>query len=366
MIRVLQCVNDMHRAGLETMLMNYYRHIDRSLIQFDFLTHRPYRSDYDDEIEALGGQVYYAPRLYPRNYPDYFKWMDKFFSEHSEYTIMHSHIDSMSFLPLSAGKKAKIPYRIAHSHNTSIDKDYKYLLKQLFRGGINSVSTNRLACGTEAGKFLFGNKSFDIIPNAVDSEHFIYSFETRRKKRKELGINNELVVGHVGRLSYQKNHKFLIKIFDELVRLKSDALLLLIGVGEKEAEIRAQVKSLGLENKVLFLGNRSDVSELYQAMDVFVLPSLFEGVPVVGIEAQFADLPCIFSDNVPDEVKFNPKTSFMSLNLSPSDWADAIISIQASDVRNPLNNTDSRYEITNSVHLLQDYYLKLDKEEKHG
>ena len=133
MIRVLQLVNDMHRAGLETMLMNYYRNIDRTKIQFDFLTHRPDKSDYDDEILSLGGKVYYAPRLYPQNYPAYFKYMNKFFAEHPEYQIVHSHIDSMSYLPLLAAKKAGVPIRIAHSHYTSIDKDFKYILNQYFR-----------------------------------------------------------------------------------------------------------------------------------------------------------------------------------------------------------------------------------------
>ena len=208
MIRILQCVNDMHRAGLETMLMNYYRNIDRTKIQFDFLTHRPYRSDYDDEIERMGGKVYYAPRLYPQNYPAYFKWMKNFFKEHQEYKIVHSHIDTMSYLPLLAAKKAGVPIRIAHSHNTSLDRDFKYPLKQYFRFRINSVCTHRLACGEEAGKFLFWNRNFKVIPNAIDAEKFYFNEELIYKKRKELGIKSEFVIGHVGRLSYQKNHKF--------------------------------------------------------------------------------------------------------------------------------------------------------------
>ena len=213
MIRILQCVNDMHRAGLETMLMNYYRNIDRTKIQFDFLPHRPYRSDYDDEIEKMGGKVYYAPRLYPQNYPNYFKWMKNFFKEHPEYKIVHSHIDTMSYLPLLAAKKAGVPIRIAHSHNTSLDRDFKYLLKQYFRLKINSVCTHRLACGEEAGKFLFGNRSFKVIPNAIDAEKFYFNEELRNKKREELGIKSEFVIGHVGRLCYQKTDKFLIEIF---------------------------------------------------------------------------------------------------------------------------------------------------------
>lgn len=225
MIRVLQCVNDMHRAGLETMLMNYYRNIDRSKIQFDFLTHRPHKSDYDDEILSLGGKVYYAPRLYPQNYPKYFKWMEQFFKEHPEYKIVHSHIDAMSYLPLKAAKKAGIPVRIAHSHNTSIDKDFKYILKQYFRSRINSVTTDFCACGEEAGKFLFGDVRYTIIPNAINISKFLFDPEIRRKKREELNIKNEFVIGHVGRLSYQKNHKFLVQIFKEFVSQNPDSVL---------------------------------------------------------------------------------------------------------------------------------------------
>ena len=186
----------MHRAGLETMLMNYYRNIDRTKIQFDFLTHRPYKSDYDDEILSLGGRMYYAPRLYPQNYIQYFRWMDKFFEEHLEYQIMHSHIDSMSYLPLLAAKRANVPVRIAHSHNTSIDRDLKYPLKQLFRTRITKVANEYCACGEEAGKFLFGNRDFKVIPNAIETERFIYKEEVRKRVRKELHFTDEFVVGH--------------------------------------------------------------------------------------------------------------------------------------------------------------------------
>ncbi|WP_392452218.1 glycosyltransferase family 1 protein [Streptococcus parasuis] len=360
MIRILQCVNDMHRAGLETMLMNYYRNIDRTKIQFDFLTHRPYRSDYDDEIEKMGGKVYYAPRLYPQNYPNYFKWMKNFFKEHPEYKIVHSHIDTMSYLPLLAAKKAGVPIRIAHSHNTSLDRDFKYLLKQYFRLKINSVCTHRLACGEEAGKFLFGNRSFKVIPNAIDAEKFYFNKELRDRKRKELGLDGKFVVGHVGRLSYQKNHKFLIEIFNELLKKESESLLLLVGVGEKEKELKNQVENLGIEDKVYFLENRTDVNELYQAMDVFVMPSFFEGIPVVGVEAQFADLPCIFSDRVPKEVKFNFKTIFVKLNSSTKNWIEAIEENKKAvrDLeRNSLYN--SKYNIKVSYGILEEVYLSL-------
>ena len=358
MIRVLQCVNDMHRAGLETMLMNYYRNIDRTRIQFDFLTHRPNQSDYDDEILSLGGKVYYAPRLYPQNYPAYFKWMADFFKEHPEYKIVHSHIDSMSYLPLLAAKKAGVPVRIAHSHNTAIDKDFKYPLKQYFRFKINSVCNERLACGQEAGKFLFGNKDFKVIPNAIDAEKFYFDKEIRGKKRAELGITDEFVVGHVGRISYQKNHKFLIEIFNELLRIEPNSILLLVGVGEKEEEIRKQIHKLGIDEKIRFLGNRSDVNELYQAMDVFVMPSFFEGIPVVGVEAQFADLPCVFSDKVPHQVGFKQNIEFLPLSQSAYGWADIVLKYKnykrTLDIE-LISNSDFNIEIAYKI--LEDYYF---------
>lgn len=364
MIRVLQVVNNMHRAGLETMLMNYYRHMDRDKIQFDFLTHRPERDDYDDEIESLGGKVYYAPRLYPQNYPAYFKYMSNFFHEHSEYEIMHSHIDAMSYLPLKAAKKAGVPIRIAHSHNTSIDRDFKLPLKLYYRSKIMSVANYYCACGKEAGEFLFPNKEFTFIPNAIEPDKFLFNKEVRNKKRSELGVNDQLVVGHVGRLSYQKNHKFLIDIFNELLKMNQKAVLLLVGVGEKKEEIKKQIEELGIQNKVMFLGNRSDVNELYQAMDVFVLPSLFEGIPVVGIEAQFAGLPCVFSDKVPREVDFSGDCKFVGLNKDVSEWTCAIIENIENKNRNVDLAQDSIYNIENSYTVLEKLYLGLNKKIK--
>ena len=190
----------MHRAGLETMLMNYYRHIDREKIQFDFLVHRQGRADYDDEIESMGGRIYVAPRLYPQNYCAYFRYMKQFFRDHPEYKVMHSHIDAMSFLPLLAGKLSGVPVRIAHSHSASIDRDMKYLIKQGFRLLLPSVATHFFACGKKAGKFLFRGKPFQMIPNAIDASRFLYDPEMRGKKRRELELEgrrglNEVVPG---------------------------------------------------------------------------------------------------------------------------------------------------------------------------
>lgn len=358
MIRILHVVNDMHRAGLETMLMNYYRNIDRNIIQFDFLTHRPYKSDYDDEIISMGGKVFYAPRLYPQNYHKYFKWMKVFFKEHPEYKIIHSHIDSMSFLPLLAAKKAGIPIRIAHSHNTSIDFDYKFFLKEFFRIMINKVANYRFACGDDAGRYLFRGKEFKYVPNAIDISKFIYNDDIRTKKREELGIKNQFVLGHIGRLSYQKNHKFLINVYKNFVKLFPKSLLILVGTGENENKIKKQIKKYGIEQNVLMLGNRADVNELYQAFDVFVLPSLFEGIPVVGIEAQCAGLPCIFSHKVPKQVKFTDQVEFIP--LSKKLWCKKIVKF-LSVTRNHVDMSNSDYNINIACNKLQNIYIELYK-----
>lgn len=358
MIRVLQCVNNMHRAGLETMLMNYYRNIDRTRIQFDFLTHRPDRSDYDDEIEALGGKIYYAPRLYPQNYPKYFSYMKKFFQDHPEYEIMHSHIDSMSYLPLLAGKKAGVPIRIAHSHNTAIDFDFKYPMKQIFRSMLRGVATDFLACGEDAGKFLFHNKSFQVIPNAITVDAFLFNETLREKKRTEMQLNGRVVVGHVGRISYQKNHEFLLKIFLEILKLEPTAVLLLVGTGENQEKIQQMACDLNIAEHVRFLGNRSDVFELYQAMDVFLLPSRFEGLPVVGVEAQFSGLPCVFSDAVPKEAAFTDQCRFVELKCSAYEWARLVLQC-AKQERQAISAESSMYNIKNAHTMLENYYMEL-------
>lgn len=361
MLRILHCVNNMHRAGLETMLMNYYRNIDRTKIQFDFLMHREERSDYDDEIEALGGRIYRAPRLYPQNYPAYFRYMDNFFREHPEYKIVHSHIDAMSYLPLLAAKKANIPVRIAHSHSTGIDLDFKYPLKQYFRFRLCSVATHYFACGKEAGDFLFRGRDFTVIPNAVDPSRFQYNEAVREQKREELCLSNRFVIGHVGRMTYPKNHEFLLMLFSELIKKEPNAVLLLVGNGEKEKELKEMASHLGISDSVMFLGNRTDVHELYQAMDIFVLPSHFEGIPLVGIEAQFSGLPCIFSDRVPKEVCFSDSCRFRKLTDPISVWTENLLELVSKTDRNILVKS-SPFDIKIAVVDLQKYYEEMSRD----
>ncbi len=363
MIRILQVVNKMDRAGLETMLMNYYRNIDRAQVQFDFLTHREEDGAYDEEIKSLGGKVYHAPRLYPQNYPAYFKWMDKFFSEHPEYKIVHSHIDAMSAFPLYASKKNNIPVRIAHSHSSKLDKDFKLPIKYAALKFIPKVANVNYACGKVAGEFMYPSQKFRIINNAVDIEKFSFDQNKRKEIQQILDIENKYVVGHVGRYCYIKNQVFLLKIFKELLIEKPESVLLLVGKGEDEQKLRSFASELGIKEKVKFLIDRDDVDELYNAMDVFVMPSLFEGLPVVSVEAQANGLPCILSDNISEEAVLTSSVKMLSLNENAGLWANEIL---GTDIyRNPnatVQLVEKGYDIKIEAKKLEDWYGKLYRE----
>lgn len=362
MIRILQAVNDMQRAGLETMLMNYYRHMDRSQIQFDFLTHRPHRAAYDDEIEAMGGRVYYAPRLYPQNYIQYFQFMKKFYNEHPEYQIIHSHIDAMSAFPLYAAKKNEVPVRIAHSHNTRLDRDAKILIKYFAWKSVPKVATEYWACGDMAGRFMYGSSPFKVIRNAIDLKKFAYDPVMRIEVRKKLGLEGAFVIGHVGRYCPVKNQSFLLDVFKEIVEKKADARLLLIGIGEEEKTLREKAQTLGIGDKVTFLVNRSDVHELYQAMDVFVMPSLYEGLPVVCVEAQANGLPCLVSDRISREVLLTGNIRMKSLSDNVDSWADTILRSDTKRLDSAAEELrENGYDIEREARLLMEQYIELAK-----
>lgn len=360
MIRVLQCVNIMDRAGLENMLMNYYRNIDKNDIQFDFLTHRPNKGAYEDEIQNLGGKIYRAPRLYPQNYIAYFRWMSEFFREHPEYNIVHSHIDSMSFFPLLAAKKAGVDNRIAHSHSSKLDKDFKWPIKYMALKLLPTVSTCNCACGEVAGKFMFHNKKFRIIRNAIDLEKFSFDEDLRRKKRKELGLTGKFVIGHVGRYCYIKNQMFLLDIFKQIKQENKNAHLLLIGKGDDEKKIKNKIHILNLDNSVSLLIDREDVNQLYQVMDIFVMPSLFEGLPVVGIEAQANGLQCIVSDKISKEIILTDSIKVVNLKDGVNNWKEVIL--KTTPNRNPnafLQLKEKGYSVKTEVKSLADFYKSL-------
>lgn len=304
-IIVAQIMGKWVGGGVESVIMNYYRHLDHSKIQFDFIcdedsTRIPY-----DEIKKLGGRVFLVPRY--QNLPKYLKALEKLFKE-NQYRIVHSNINTLSVFPLYAAKKACVPIRISHSHSTSNPKEWKRnLIKNILRPFSKRYATDYFACSELAGRYLFGNKTFNrgevkIIHNAIDIDKFKFDEVARKKLRKELGIKDStIVIGHVGRFVQQKNHTFLVDVFNEYHKKNPDSKLLLVGSGPLEDEIKKKVERLGFKDSVLFLGQRDDINKLYSVMDVFCLPSLYEGLPVVGVESQAAGLPIIFSNGVSHE-----------------------------------------------------------------
>ena len=356
-IRVLQVVTHMNRGGLETMLMNYYRHVDRKKVQFDFLVHRQERAAYDDEIESLGGILYRLPRLVPWSW-SYLFALDQFFIDHPEYQIVHVHQDCLSSVILKAAKQHGVPVRIAHSHNSMQDKNLKYPIKLWYRQFIPKYATALFSCGKDAGEWMFGKHGFQILNNAIDCGAYSYSIERRDLLRAELSISeNTFVVGHVGRFSPQKNHDFLIDIFASIHEQRPDSVLLLVGDGELRSQIESKVRDLGLQKHVIFTGVRSDVADLMQAMDVFVFPSLYEGFGIVALEAQAAGLPCVTSDQVPSDCILTDLVTQIPLVASPDQWSEYILSCAQTR-----NNTYDQlcaagFDIVANAQFLEEFYL---------
>lgn len=363
-LRIAHIIGKWVGGGVEAVVMNYYRHIDHAKIQFDFIcdsdsTNIPY-----DEIEELGGKVILVSPY--QHIISYLKELKVILKE-GKYRIVHSHINALSVFPLYAAKKVGVPIRIAHSHSTTNKKEWKKnLLKQILRPFSKRYATDYICCSELAGRWLFGDKVYDngevyLLNNAIDLDKFAYDEDVRKAKRKELNISDDtLVIGHIGRFVAQKNHTFLIDIFNELHKQNKNSLLLLAGQGPLIDEIKNKVNDLNLTESVKFLGQRNDVNELYQAFDVFLLPSLYEGLPVVGVEAQAAGCLSILSDDMTKETKVLNSTKFISLNQNASFWANEILSSNKKFVRkNSINEmTNNNFNIKKEAKKIENKYLK--------
>lgn len=363
-IRILHVVTYMGRGGLETMIMNYYRYMDLSKVQFDFLVHRDFRADYDDEIESLGGRIYRLPQLIPWS-KSYNEALDCFFKSHPEYKIVHVHQDCLSGVILKAAQKQGVPVRIAHSHSSSQDKNLKYLIKLFYMGLIPRYATQLFACGKEAGDWMFRGAPYHIINNAVDTAKYTYSPEKRTQMRGQLGISRDaLVIGHVGRFDAVKNHTFLIDCFVQLKKQRDNAVLLLVGDGGLRQEIQEKVKACGLTDSVIFTGLRSDIPELMQVMDIFVFPSLYEGLGIAAIEAQAAGLPCLVSDGVPEECTKTDRVVHCALKDGPQKWAEQILQMCHTARQDTSEQiAQAGYDLKENALWLQNYYLEQWKKE---
>lgn len=369
-IRVAQIMGKWLGGGVESVVMNYYRHIDRNKVQFDFICDEDSKYIPREEIESLGGKIILIP---PYQKPFKYHKELKRVLKNGNYKIVHSHISTMSFFSLWAAKSAKVPVRIAHAHSTTNKQEKKKnLMKQVLRPFSKVFATDYFCCSELAGRWLFGNKTYDqgkvyLLNNAIDVDKFKYDEKIRKAKRKELKIKDkDLVIGHIGRFVQQKNHSFLIDIFNEVHKQNKNTVLLLAGEGPLKEEIENKVKELGLEKNVMFLGQRNDANELYQTMNAFVLPSLYEGLPVVGVEAQAAGLPCFFSTDMTKETKVLQTSKFISLTHTPQYWAKEMLK-----QLNSYTRVDTEKEITaNSFNIkievtkLEQQYNKLNNREE--
>lgn len=360
--RVLQVVTSMDRGGAETMIMNHYRAIDRTKIQFDFLVHRSHQGAYDNEIRQLGGRIYRAFPIRPWNYCKYFKFLNKFFNEHyADFIAVHSHIQENSGFPLKYAKKYGIKCRISHSHIADLGIDYKYPFRKYGKYYVNKYASEKFACGKDAGIFLYGKKSkFITFNNAIDSNKFKYNTEILIKTRAKLGIENKFVIGHIGRFCYQKNHTYIIDIFNELLKLKPNSTLVLVGDGPLRSGIEDKVNKLQIQNNVLFLGIRGDISDLMQAFDILLFPSLFEGLPVSIIEAQAAGLPCVLSDTIDNKTAITPNVSFISLSADIQKWVETLLSFQDFERKDTSEYIiNANYDIHRNATWLTNFYLNV-------
>ncbi len=377
-LRILQVLTIMNRGGAETMIMNYYRNIDRTKVQFDFLLHRQAEGFFDEEIKSLGGKIYRMPAISPKNYFRYKKTLFLFFEEHPEYEIVHSHLNALSSIILQVAKSKKIPVRIAHSHlavepfvlkkifvpNTDITATVKDSIQSLIRRRTRKYANHYFACGIKAGIWLYGKKNLDkvtIINNAIDSYKFTFNQKTREKVRSHFQIpDGTKVIGHVGRFNEQKNHFFLVEIFRELVKRKPSTQLMLIGDGNLKPKIENLTSKYSLKEKVKFLGLRNDIPDLLQAMDYLLFPSLYEGLPLTLIEAQAAGLKIIASSTIAKEVDLTDQIRFTSLNETAERWAQLMLE----DLEYPRNNNhqlivEGNYDINSNAKKLQQLYQKL-------
>ena len=356
-------------GGVESVIMNYYRHLDRSKVQFDFLCNTEKPVAYEEEIKELGGTIY---RVTARsiNRSKFKEDMNKFFLEHAqEYSTIWVNICSLANIDyLKYAKKFGIKYRIIHSHNSqNMDSKLRMLLHKANKCIISKYATDFWSCSEDSSKWFYSEKiiksnKYLLVNNAIDTEKFKFNDEIRRKYRKKMNLENKFVIGNVGRFHFQKNHEFLIDIFKEISKKQENAYLLLVGQGEEENKIKNKVESMNLKDKVAFLGIRNDVDSLLQAMDAFLFPSLFEGLPLALIETQANGINIYAaSEGIPTKAKMVDNFYFMSLKDSPEVWADKILENKnkARELENPKIIEKMGYSIEHESKRLQKYFERI-------
>lgn len=355
MIRVAQIVGNSKTGGVVSCVMNYYRNIDRSKIQFDFYTYGP--APIDKEIEALGGKVFYIPNLikFPIAVPKLIKQLKK-----NNYDIIHSHMTSLSVFPLFAGKCAKIPIRVCHSHSSTYKTEKTRIVKNLLRHFSTWYATDLMGCSYLAINWLYGKKAKKavLLPNAIDLNRFYYDYNRRTEMRGKFDLSNNFVIGHIGRFEYQKNHDFLLDVFADVKKQKAEAKLILCGVGSLMDHIRKRIEEKDLSNNVIIVEEIKNVENYYSLFDVFVLPSRYEGLPLVAVEAQAMGLKCLLSDQISQETSFSKDCEYLDIEDKDA-WVNKIIEVSNNyTVIEALPEIIARgYDIKKASSILENFYI---------
>lgn len=366
-LRVAHIIGKAVISGVDSVVMNYYRHIDRSRVQFDFFMDGYNKTLIDKEILDLGGRIIKL-EPYEKSMRTNMRQCRAAF-EKNGYRIVHSPLNTLSVFPLYAAYRAKVPVRIAHNHSTTSRGEFKRnMMKQMLRPFAKTFATHYAACAEYPARWLFGNTAVRdgkvrLIKNAVHTERFYPNLAGAERIRKEFGLENRFIVGHVGRFVFPKNHEFIVRVFAEAYRLNKNAALLLVGTGELKTDIRRLVKELGIEQAVFFAGLRRDIPDFLNAFDVFFLPSRYEGMPVVGIEAQAVGLPCLMSDAVPADTAITPLVSFFPLSAGTDEWAQKLLSYeQIPKTTYPEAIRNAGFDIVSAAENLCSWYEELQEQ----
>ena len=336
-IRILHVLGSTNLGGAESRIMDLYRHIDRSRVQFDFLVHTTQEGYFDKEISKLGGRIFRVPRFRLYNYFAYHKACKVFFEQNHDYKVVQGHMTSTASIYLPIAKKKGIPVTIAHARSAGVDKGIKGIVTGWLRKKLYKKADYLFTCSEIAALAVFGKKAVAdertvFIPNAIECDRFLYDEEKRENLRKQLGFEGKYVIGHVGRFHYAKNHEYLLKVFSEIVkRGDKDYMLLLLGEGGGMENAKSLAKELGIEDKVCFAGNKDNVYDYYQVMDYFVYPSRYEGLPGTVVEAQAAGLKCLISDSICKEVCVTDLVHAMNIEAPAQKWAEYVVNTQEYD-----------------------------------
>ncbi len=365
-IRVLQEDVVLDRGGIEALLMNVYRNIDKSLVQFDFLVHRPHRADHEDEVESLGGKIYHTPGYspVPPAYNKYKNGMIKVFREHPEYKVLHAHTE-LNGWPLKFAAKCGIPTRIAHAHNSQSNINLKYFFFRYEKLWLKKYATDMFMCSTPAGEWFYGKETVasgkvKFIKNGIDSDLYRFNSDERAAVRRELNLGDSTVFCHVGRFMQQKNHPFLIEIFREIQRKNPNTVLVMAGDGPGREDCEKKAKEYGIYENTRFLGVRNDVNRVLQGADLFLFPSLWEGLPLTAIEAQAAGLPVVMTDVITPESVITNSVLTCSLKDSAEKWAETALNLAANHKRYDTQSEviAAGFDIKETARFLQDFYLE--------